>query len=308
MLKNFLFALLTFFSLTAFNQEHLDASYAFVPYVTSLDQKVPEFVSYIKTNAGLIEPDEYYELIMAIANGAKPEGFMRQDLKDGSYRISNSYSKGVIDIVDKKVTGELKVSVYPLVFQYIASNGVLTKFELYVKTEDNELIKQAEFRLVNTRVYESERDKEGKWVEDVEGTDVTEELSQLNTTSDANEVPDGYKKIEEKDDDGNLELTGYLNEKYKQEGEWTFYYPSGKVEHIETYSNGVLNGTFKALFENGNTKRKGAYKNGQQVGYWREYHPNGQLKILAQFSNGEKSGVWKYYDEEGNLTETKDYN
>lgn len=68
-----------------------------------------------------------------------------------------------------------------------------------------------------------------------------------------------------------------------RDGEWTSYFPDGKVQSTGIYQDGVRTG--KALV----------------------YHENGHLWMDGFYKNDQKSGLWIYYDEQGYEFQRVDY-
>ena len=123
-------------------------------------------------------------------------------------------------------------------------------------------------------------------------------------------------------EDGSLKSQGILKEGVRQ-GQWNFYYPSGKKSAIEEYNSGLLNGkvlyydTAENLigseiwhqdvlidsaiyfFSNGQIEKKGWYKEGLYHGEWRFFYENGRIKRVGSYIDGLPHGFWIFYNEAG---------
>jgi len=109
----------------------------------------------------------------------------------------------------------------------------------------------------------------------------------------------------------------------KKNGEWKYYYPSGKVASVGTYENDEPVGNWMYYFEDGKVSSKGEFVGGKKNGYWstfhrdgsvrsevtysngsgdyREYYNGGKLKVKGQIIAGKDQGKWQYYYEDGKL-------
>ena len=77
-------------------------------------------------------------------------------------------------------------------------------------------------------------------------------------------------------------------------------YNSG--DNIEAkLTNGVLDGTLKAWYENGQLYYEIVFKNGELDGLQRDWYENGQLEFENNFKNGEYDGLVRHWNENGQL-------
>ena len=77
-------------------------------------------------------------------------------------------------------------------------------------------------------------------------------------------------------------------------------YNSG--DNIEAkLTNGVLDGTLKAWYENGQLYYEMVFKNGKPDGLQRDWYENGQLEFENNFKNGEYDGLVRHWNENGQL-------
>ncbi|MGB1231609.1 MAG: DUF3352 domain-containing protein [Winogradskyella sp.] len=58
---------------------------------------------------------------------------------------------------------------------------------------------------------------------------------------------------------------------------------NGSIDFSVGLKNGVLNGTYKAYYPNGNLKMTGRYRKGKQSGTWRAYNENEDLIVKKRF-------------------------
>ena len=107
-----------------------------------------------------------------------------------------------------------------------------------------------------------------------------------------------------------------------KEGEWKYWFESGKLRTIETYKNGIKTGFSKTYYENGNLESElyynGAtsttyYENGTKQsegkfsdvdipdGEWKGWHENGNLNYISNYVNGVNQGYTKWFDASGKL-------
>lgn len=87
-----------------------------------------------------------------------------------------------------------------------------------------------------------------------------------------------------------------------KDGVKTVMFPhSDKVHQTVEYKNGMMNGTLKEYYENGNLKTIQHFKDDKNVDSAIYYHPNGKLKGIQIQENGFKAGCWKKFNESGKL-------
>ena len=102
--------------------------------------------------------------------------------------------------------------------------------------------------------------------------------------------------------DGRLELElGFKNG--KNHGVWHYYFDSGKEAKIENWYEGLKNGEFKELDENGIILSQEFYKNNIPVETHYENYPNGKPKHITIFDKKGKIIEESSFDESGKKTE-----
>ncbi|MDX1348738.1 MAG: hypothetical protein R3279_00750 [Putridiphycobacter sp.] len=84
------------------------------------------------------------------------------------------------------------------------------------------------------------------------------------------------------------------------DGEWSYFYPSGKVLSKGAYENGKKNGVWTYYFENGKIQQKGKYKDGIYDGQWIWYYETGAVRAQEFYRKGKLEGTIVEYDEAGN--------
>jgi len=163
------------------------------------------------------------------------------------------------------------------------------------------------------------------------GKDVSKEnhssyriIKDYHTEKDLYQIKDYYKS-------GVLKMEG--NSKTKEgnsrEGEFVYYYESGKKKRIENYIKSRLNGNFSEWYENGNPKLKGEYIESERGfnsdlkihDFWNSnneqtvktgngfYEENGEkFSLRGNVKNGLKDGEWQGYNEITKYRYTDIYN
>lgn len=102
----------------------------------------------------------------------------------------------------------------------------------------------------------------------------------------------GFEKIY--DEDGILLSEYYLKNGYIN-GKCYSYYKTGKLESIEDWFNGKLNGLSTYFYSNGNIKTEIYYKNNIKHGIEREYSKIGLLLKKNSYCNGFLDGHFSTY-------------
>ncbi len=71
--------------------------------------------------------------------------------------------------------------------------------------------------------------------------------------------------------------------------------------------NGMREGTWVQLWDNGQLYWRLNYKNGKTDGLYESYFKNGQLSSRGKFKNGSMVGKWKFYNDGGTLNRVEEY-
>jgi len=70
---------------------------------------------------------------------------------------------------------------------------------------------------------------------------------------------------------------------------WTNYFMNGKIENVNTFKNGILNGLSESYNANSQTIfSRGYFVNGLRDGIWNLYNIHGQVIIVEVYENGKK--------------------
>ncbi|MDH4471248.1 MAG: hypothetical protein QE487_01500 [Fluviicola sp.] len=100
--------------------------------------------------------------------------------------------------------------------------------------------------------------------------------------------------------DGKVETSGkFVNS--ERAGEWKWYYLNGKLSRVVNYVNGNREGLQKDYFSNGKLKSEVNYVNDETQGTYKYYFENGQLKVTGIYLNGNREGKVTYYTTEGDV-------
>jgi antitoxin component YwqK of YwqJK toxin-antitoxin module len=94
------------------------------------------------------------------------------------------------------------------------------------------------------------------------------------------------------------------------DGPERFYDESGKVVSEIIYKNGKAEGKSFTFYNRGNSDaylQTGYYKNGLQDGEYSEIYDNGTVKVKGKYLNGKKEGVWETNKEDGSKRPTEEF-
>lgn len=80
-----------------------------------------------------------------------------------------------------------------------------------------------------------------------------------------------------------------------------YYYDGYSIQAEYTLKNGLLNGTLKSYYQNGNLKKTGNYINGKENGLFKEYNEDGSINIEYSMKDGVMNGAFKTYYENGQV-------
>ncbi len=106
---------------------------------------------------------------------------------------------------------------------------------------------------------------------------------------------------------GNIKSIGHYNDEGKREGEWAFYFYSGKKDATEHYKNGKLEGQQEDYFENGVLSFRNTYINGELDGPMVSYYYTGALKSIVPYKMGKIDGEEKKYYSNGSILSVNNY-
>ncbi|MGC4101611.1 tetratricopeptide repeat protein [Ferruginibacter sp.] len=106
---------------------------------------------------------------------------------------------------------------------------------------------------------------------------------------------------------GLVKAKGNFNSSFEKEGEWTYYYNTGKIKEKAFYKNGKLNGQLEGWFTNGNKWYTYNYTDGKMNGVSTGYFYNGLLRKTSTYKEDKKNGVEKGYSSTGYLQYVGNY-
>lgn len=97
---------------------------------------------------------------------------------------------------------------------------------------------------------------------------------------------------------------------YDAEGRWVSeadYYDQGALMMEGPIANNVRQGEWTSYFPDGKVQSTGIYEGGLRTGAAKIYHENGQLFMDGFYANDFKCGEWVFYDEQGYEVDRRDY-
>ena len=117
---------------------------------------------------------------------------------------------------------------------------------------------------------------------------------------------DTEREVLIKNDSGSV-VKKYTLKNGEVNGEYSIFYPSGKIKVIGNWSDNKGNGRAEFFYETGELREKVHYRDSALHGTTLYYYKNSNVKYLAQFDIGERIGISKLYYEDGSLSEVKHY-
>lgn len=85
------------------------------------------------------------------------------------------------------------------------------------------------------------------------------------------------------------------------EGPYKAYFNNGRLQSEGQYKQNRQTGTWGYYYENGHLRMKGAMLEGKTHALWHYYYENGKLSQSGEWEKGVKNGSWKYYYENGGV-------
>ena len=165
--------------------------------------------------------------------------------------------------------------------------------ELYVENEklDEKAIVKKEF-YANGKVKAT-----GSFKKDVP-------VGQHTTFSEAGEIIDSKNYSAT----GWIKSSGITDKKGNKQGQWKYFFQSGKVKSEGEYKNDRRIGDWVFYYENGTKEQSGSYdKRGQEMGLWTWYHDNGNSLREEEFTNGVENGKMVEYSRSGDIVSKGNY-
>ena len=89
---------------------------------------------------------------------------------------------------------------------------------------------------------------------------------------------------------------------YDKDNQWVAakeYYENGILKMEGTYANDVRQGNWTSYFPDGKVQSTGIYEKGLRVGPSKVYYENGHLWMDGYYVDDHKCGEWVFYDEQG---------
>ncbi len=99
----------------------------------------------------------------------------------------------------------------------------------------------------------------------------------------------------------------YRDKMSVKEGNFKFYYKSGKIKATYIYKNGKITGDSFDYFESGNIKAKFVYKDGLIEGESITYYESGNIKAKLLYKNDKLNGNSVFYTEKGEIEKNAAY-
>ena len=85
------------------------------------------------------------------------------------------------------------------------------------------------------------------------------------------------------------------------------FYENGMLRMEGEFADEVRHGNWTAYFPDGKVQSTGVYVNGVRVGPSKVYYENGNLWMDGHYVNDHKCGEWVFYDEQGYEVQRVDY-
>jgi uncharacterized protein len=101
------------------------------------------------------------------------------------------------------------------------------------------------------------------------------------------------------DDKGNVVSKGIIRDDGIREGKWTYLYENGETRSEGSYVNNRQEGDWKFYFKEGKTEQLGSFTNGMFNGQWKWFYPNGNILRIENFSNGKREGLYAEFNQAG---------
>lgn len=110
------------------------------------------------------------------------------------------------------------------------------------------------------------------------------------------------------DQAGNLKFVGQFKDDIPF-GEFTYYYPSGKVKAVSMIFDSGRSSYTKTYHENGFLMAEGKYVNREKDSVWKYYSKYDKNLLLSEetYVDNEKEGIWYNYYPDGSVAEEISY-
>jgi len=90
-------------------------------------------------------------------------------------------------------------------------------------------------------------------------------------------------------------------------GENVVYFDNGSVREIQSYTAGLMDGTWTIYNASGVKTAQAGYMNGKKHGSWFIWNDQGILMFEMYYEDGERSGTWIKYAEDGKVFSSEEY-
>lgn len=109
------------------------------------------------------------------------------------------------------------------------------------------------------------------------------------------------EKVQELDENGNIAVEYYLNEKGEYEGEYTTFHSNGNIKTVTMHADGKYNGPFKEYYQSGKLYQEVNFLDGLPNGVRKIYYESGKIKWKVNLKNNIEDGFTYRYFENGEL-------
>jgi uncharacterized protein len=106
--------------------------------------------------------------------------------------------------------------------------------------------------------------------------------------------------------DGSVLYDGFYTNN-DMDGQWTYYFKSGKIQLVKNFKEGSLNGAYVSYYNSGKKDIESTYSDGLLNGYYKKHYSNGKINAEGWYVNGKQQGKWYYWYPDGSLKETMEF-
>ncbi len=86
------------------------------------------------------------------------------------------------------------------------------------------------------------------------------------------------------------------------------FYANGQLKISGVLDNdGLKNGIWTSYFENGQKNSESNFLNGTNHGYSMVWYPNGNVRYFGDYKAGKRTGEWVFYEEDGAVAKKESY-
>ncbi|MFT3702658.1 MAG: TonB family protein [Agriterribacter sp.] len=97
--------------------------------------------------------------------------------------------------------------------------------------------------------------------------------------------------------DGRTLMHGFFkdNRLTVKQGEYSLYYPSGKLHARTFFKEGIMDSAFAGWYENGNISDSGYMRRSLKAGLWKTWYEDGSLESEGSYLDGKPDSIWHWY-------------